>query len=400
YLDAISYAEKGVACIEKLSESDANQKKLIDARSLLAGYHMSINHHVEAKEAVVPIVELAEKINYHKRLPTIYIALGSYSLLIDEDLSKGVQFLNEALKISKKTKDYFSMWAAFWFTALGLYYENEIKKSIGYLNKGIALSEAGNHQGPAIFLKSYIVTWFYPWQGKIDPAEQVSLECLRVAEESGDIYYKTPAYISYGVLSYVKGDFDTAESYLLQALAFSEKTGHYTNWMTAGQFIFELYISMGEYKEARKYFEKMISILEPTKYRLSEIGLYKVGLARTKISNPDHNVDIDEVLKFYSDIRSTAMQHRCARYVCDIFLNTDLQKDKAEYWIKNVIETDNKNSFIFYLGQDYARYAEFYKKRGDLSKARENLNKAIEIMREFGADGWVHKYEKQLTVLS
>jgi tetratricopeptide (TPR) repeat protein len=94
------------------------------------------------------------------------------------------------------------------------------------------------------------------------------------------------------------------------------------------------------------------------------------------------------------------MQHRCARYVCDIFLNTDLQKDKAEYWIKNVIETDNKNSFIFYLGQDYARYAEFYKKRGDLSKARENLNKAIEIMREFGADGWVHKYEKQLTVLS
>ena len=399
YLDAISYAEKGVACIEKLSESDANQKKLIDARSLLAGYHMSINHHVEAKEAVVPIVDLAEKINYQKRLPTIYIALGSYAILIDEDFSKGVQFLNEALKISKKTKDNFSMWAAFWFTALGLYYENEIEKCIEYLNKGIALSEAANHHGPAIFLKSYIITWFYPWQGKIDPAQQESLECLRVAEESGDIYYKTAAYISYGALNYAKGDFDTSESYLQQALVFSEKTGHYTNWMTAGQHIFELYISMGRYKDARMYFEKMISIIEPTKYRLTEIGFYKVGIARTKVSNPDHKVDIGEVLKLYNDIRSTAMQQRCARYICDILLNIDLHMDKAEDWIKKTIETDKKNDFIFFLGQDYARYAELHNKRGDLPKAKENLDKTIEIMGECGADGWVEKYEKQLTAL-
>ena len=157
---------------------------------------------------------------------------------------------------------------------------------------------------------------------------------------------------------------------------------------------------MGEYNEARKYFEKMISIIEPTKYRLSEIGLYKVGLDRAKISNPDHNVDIDEVLQCYSDIRSIAMQHRCARYICDILLNIDLHLDKAEDWIKKTIETDKKNSFIFFLGQDYARYAELYKKRGDLPKAKENLNKAIEIMRECGADGWVDKYEKQLTALS
>jgi tetratricopeptide (TPR) repeat protein len=215
-----------------------------------------------------------------------------------------------------------------------------------------------------------------------------------VAEESGDIYYKTPAYISYGALSYVKGDFDTAESYLLQALAFSEKTGHYTNWMTAGQHIFELYISMGKYKEARKYFEKMISIIEPTKYRLSEIGLYIVGLARAKVLNSD------EVLKYHSDIRSKAMQHRCARYICDILLNIDLHMDKAEDWIKKTIEMDKKNGFMFFLSQNYARYAELFMKTGNLPKANENLNKAIEILRESGADGWVEKFEKQLAALS
>jgi len=32
-------------------------------------------------------------------------------------------------------------------------------------------------------------------------------------------------------------------------------------------------------------------------------------------------------------------------------------------------------------------------------KARENLGKAIEILKECGADGWVEKFEKELAVL-
>jgi hypothetical protein len=52
------------------------------------------------------------------------------------------------------------------------------------------------------------------------------------------------------------------------------------------------------------------------------------------------------------------------------------------------------------LGMDYALYAEFFKRKGDRSKAKENLNKALEILRECGADGWVEKYEKELAALS
>ena len=396
FLDAISYAEKGVICAEKVSDSEANQRKLVDVRALLAGYHMSLNHHVKAKEAVAPIVELARRMRYQKRLPTIYVALGSYYLLVDEDFSKGVQSLNVALKISKETKDYFSMWSAYWFTALGCYYENEVEKSIECLNKGLALSAEANNPGPKIFLKSYIITWFYTWQGKIDKAHSESLECLRAAEESGDIYYQTPASICYGVSSYVKGDFKKAESYLLQALAFSEKTGHYTNWMTACEHIFELYISKREYKKAQSYFERMISILEPTKYRPSEIGLYKVGLARAKVLSSDQNIDIDELLEYCSNIRSKRMKNKCSRYICEILLNIDLHIIRAENWIKRIIEKDKRNNFRFFLGQDYALYAELHKRNGNQSKAKEHLSKAVEIFKECGADGWVERYEKEL----
>ncbi len=73
---------------------------------------------------------------------------------------------------------------------------------------------------------------------------------------------------------------------------------------------------------------------------------------------------------------------------------------EAQDWIKKAIDTDKKYGMMRNLGQDYALYAEFYKRKNDQAKARENLNKGIEIFRECGADGWVEKYEKELAKLS
>jgi len=49
------------------------------------------------------------------------------------------------------------------------------------------------------------------------------------------------------------------------------------------------------------------------------------------------------------------------------------------------------------LGRDYWVYAELFKRKGNRSKVKENVSKAIEIVRECGADGWAEKYEKELS---
>ena len=51
---------------------------------------------------------------------------------------------------------------------------------------------------------------------------------------------------------------------------------------------------------------------------------------------------------------------------------------------------------MLHLGKDYALYSDLFKRKGDLSRARENLIKAVEIFKECGADGWVEKYERGL----
>ena len=50
-----------------------------------------------------------------------------------------------------------------------------------------------------------------------------------------------------------------------------------------------------------------------------------------------------------------------------------------------------KMGMDYWLGRICAVYAELYKNEGDQSKAKESLNKAIEILKECGADSWVDK---------
>ena len=54
----------------------------------------------------------------------------------------------------------------------------------------------------------------------------------------------------------------------------------------------------------------------------------------------------------------------------------------------------------YYLARACVVYSKLDKEEGELSKTKGNLNKAINIMKECGADGWVEKYEKELGALS
>jgi tetratricopeptide (TPR) repeat protein len=74
--------------------------------------------------------------------------------------------------------------------------------------------------------------------------------------------------------------------------------------------------------------------------------------------------------------------------------------NEAYEWIKKAIEADKKNGVMFYLGKDYALCAELFRRKGEKSKAKENLNRAIDTFNECGSDGWVEKYEKELAALS
>ena len=60
---------------------------------------------------------------------------------------------------------------------------------------------------------------------------------------------------------------------------------------------------------------------------------------------------------------------------------------------------DQKNAMMFNLAKDYALYADLFKRKNDISKVKEHLNNAVQILKECGADGWVVKYAKELAAM-
>jgi len=126
----------------------------------------------------------------------------------------------------------------------------------------------------------------------------------------------------------------------------------------------------------------------------------KVGLVRSKVMNKEKDVDLESLYAYSRNYRIKSSEGWIQRYIGEILLNIDDQHlSEAEHWIQNAIEADQRNRTMFSLGVDYALYAELFKRKGDRLKAQDNLGKAIEILKECGADGWVTKYEKELAGL-
>ena len=149
------------------------------------------------------------------------------------------------------------------------------------------------------------------------------------------------------------------------------------------------------------YFEKAISIYRQGSVWPSWVNYFKILLTLAKVMNNEKDVNLHDIFKCHNDNKFKLLRGWMQNCIGKILLNIDDQHiPEAEDWIKKAIEADERNDTKWDLGQDYALYAEFFKLKGDQSKAKENLTKAIEIFKECGADGWVDRYEKELILLA
>jgi len=127
----------------------------------------------------------------------------------------------------------------------------------------------------------------------------------------------------------------------------------------------------------------------------------KISIALAKVMNNEKDINLNEVYKWYEDIKSKYVGGWVQNYIGKILLSIDDQHiSEAEDWIKRAIETNQKYCMMWNLARDYALYADLFKRKGDLVKAKEKLNRSIEIFKKCGADGWVERYEKELASFS
>jgi len=250
-------------------------------------------------------------------------------------------------------------------------------------------------------MKSNLAETSYYYAGKIDLAFQTTLDAVRIAEESGDIYSKPMPYTLHGVSCYGKGLLKEAEKYLLMGVEFCEKINFHSYNAYAQFQLGEIYFETGDFLKSKEAYEKEIRIFENMRYLPSWTNLGKVGLARSKVMNKEKDVNLESLYAHSRNNKLKVNEGRIQRYIGEILLNIDDQHiSEAEHWIQKALEADQRNRMMFHLGKDYAVYSDLFKRTGDRLKAQDNLTKAIDIFRECGADGWVTRMERKLASLT
>ena len=181
---------------------------------------------------------------------------------------------------------------------------------------------------------------------------------------------------------------------------FSEKIGIRT-WIGLAHFnLGETYFEMRDFPKSKEPYEKMSWVLEHNRLLPSIANLGKAGSVRSKVMNKEKDVNLESLYTNSQNNRVKILEGWFQRYIGEILLNIDdRHMSEAEHWIQMAIDSDQRNRMMFHLGKDYALYADLFKRKGDRLKAQENLGKAIEILKECGADGWVEKYEKELAIV-
>ena len=398
--DAIAHAKKRVISLEKLPHADDVQKQIIDARTALGLYITQVNRFAEAKEAVDPITDLAINYVYKKRLCQIYTVIGAYHLWVEENYRDGFRTLEEALKVSGEVKDFItSVLASFWIgCASGFICEFE--RSENYLRRAIDINVAAKNLWGISVMKSMLTYFCYYHAGRINLQFDTSQEALQIAEESADIYSRAISYVNHGISFYGKGLLEKAEKYLQEGLEFCERVEMPTWIALAGLSLGETYFEMGDFMKAREGYDKGSWVLDRNRLNPSNANFGRVGSARSRVMNKEKDVNLETLYTYSQNNKVKIFEGWLKRYIGDILLNIDDQHiSEAEYWILKAIESDQTNQMIFHVGKDYALYADLFKRKGDRSKAQENLGKAIEIFKKCGADGWVKKYEEQMAKL-
>jgi len=397
--DAINYRKKRVHCIERQTESPENVEKRIRARVGLGALLTAQDHFAEAKETVDPIINLALKYDLRKQQPRIYFILGGY-YFAREEFSEGNSHFKRALSIAEEIADHFVLSTANYYLGIICWYNNEFKEADKYWNQSMQYS-IPEYDNAINTFKAF--TSFYTFN--LQRVKQHTDKAVEFITED-NTFENCVAHMAIVASHIALRSFQEAEKIGNLVLDFSIKTDQLL-WVQSIYFMFiTLYYETEDYLKVKVVSEKAVSFTEKrgilkSYSKLAKIFLFRVVRLESKNAGKMDIMDFEYLQTLYQEIRLPLHKGIGARIISEIYRDdNDPDWAEAERWLEKAMGHDTRFGNRFYFMLDLISYSRLFEKQNNLTQARKQMNKAIDIMKECGADGWVERYEKELGELN
>jgi tetratricopeptide (TPR) repeat protein len=351
---------------------------------------------VEAKEAVQPVLDWAVALNYRKRVAQIYTILGAHAYAWEEDFEQSFEFSGKAMHIAKELSDANSLyWVNYWL-AVALAHDCQFQETERHFTNCMEIAKARSNSWAVRQINYNTSSWLYYRQGRSELSYESAVyeqDMRPTSDTYSEILHPNLACFARGLLT-------EATEYNLRTINACERVHHLYGNVLAHENLGQIYFELKEYEESEQWYKRTAQLLESGRLLPSWRNLNELGAAKAAARASDRAVDLDRLKGYDASNKVKLYSGAFKRYLAELLLSySDRRADEAEHWITRAIDTDRTNGMMLGVAHDYVVYAEWFQLNGDLSRARENLGKAIEVFTECGADGWVKRTEEMLEKL-
>ncbi|MDX2420710.1 MAG: hypothetical protein QNL45_06540, partial [Nitrospirota bacterium] len=398
--DAIVHMRRRIQCLDKLPDSEDRDRERVDARTFLGLYLSQLNHWAEAWDAVEPVAQLARDDGHRKRLGQIQSVKGCYYGFVEEDYPKAFEALDEALRIAKDENDFISLILTGMWAGVIHSYDCNFEKALNSFQMTVDICIMAESLWGIAAQKAQLAFFSYCRSGQVSIFIELSLEALKIAEESGDAVSRGISHSAHGYACYSKGHMEDAEKHASKGRNICERLS-FVGWGgIARECLADTYFEMKEYHKSRECWTKTIQCMQEARIQPSALGRAKLAMARIGVMIGEKDVELAPLRQIAEREKIKSYEGWVCGHMGEILLNLGSSHfAEAEKWIQKSIDMDARNGMKTKLGLNHALYGEFFKRQGDKIKAQNEIGKATEILRECGADGWVKKFEKELDAL-
>jgi class 3 adenylate cyclase/tetratricopeptide (TPR) repeat protein len=392
---AISYGHKRIDALERLDPTPDVQVQLVDTRIGQGLTLFAAGHLVDAKAAVEPIVEITLQGNDKIRLARIYFILGAYEYSVEENVERGLEFLERAIQNIEGATDVRSASLAHFYYGEALCLNCQFDRGAESIRKAISILEDARNLWAVSALYSHLSYYAYNSQGKVEEGLTTSLKAMEIAESSGDIHSRAHAYICHGVSCFYKGFFTAAEEHLLKGIELYEQhpvpaIGH--------QFLGYTYFEKGDYKKSQAHYQKAIWFRQQTGVLPSCVNLNKMALARAVAAAGGTDLDIPSLEQLLRNTKAKLYYGTMARHLAEILFHLgEAHFEEAESWLQTAILNHEEGGMKWDLASDCMVFAQFLKLQGRPEEERNYLTKALLLFSHCGAEGWCRRIETGCT---
>ncbi|UCG70686.1 MAG: tetratricopeptide repeat protein [Thermoplasmata archaeon] len=353
--DALSYYNMALEALERFDDNKENKKRRIDLLKRLGSINFNLSEWKSTLEYYNEAIGLCDDIDNDVDKAESLRKIG-YTHNRIGNWEKAAKNFEESLEISNDLDDPFGI--------------ADAHRGLGYIH----------------------------WRlGEYDDAMEHYHMCIQVSMEIGDMHTIALAFIELGNVYVETGHIDKAIEYYNKSLTKLKPIGDYGEMARAYHNLGDSYLKLGSYDRAIEFFKKCEEMGKRIGRRdIVGWSLFNRGEAYALKGEADRALECAEKsLDILNTVGDRLGLQGCYK-IFGIAFGLKKEWNMAIENFNTCIEMGKDTNVPYFQGEVHYYYGKMFKDKGDKEKAKEELNKALDIFKGLETEEFVLRIEKEM----